>query len=358
MVADRVDVVSRRAGSDEAAIWSSDGKGAYTIAPHDAAEAPARGTRVILHLMEDAASYTERFKLERIVKAQSGHVPVPISLVEKPGAEPQEIADGAALWVKPRAEIKPEEYTDFYRSVAGQFDEPALTVHFRAEGRHEYTALAFVPGSKPFDLFDPDRHGRMKLYVRRVFITDEAEILPRYLRFVRGLVDSADLPLNVSREMIQESPILAAIKKGVTSRVLTELEKLAAERCRGLRQGVGDVRPGAQGRAVRGFRAARNAARAGALQDHGVRRRVALAQGLCRGAARRTRPRSTTSPATISRGSRPRRSSKASAPVASRCCCLPDPVDSFWVTAGVGLRGQAVQVGDARGRGPGAHPAN
>ena len=111
--------------------------------------------------------------------------------------------------------------------MAGQFDEPALTVHFRAEGRHEYTVLAFVPASKPFDLFDPDRHGRMKLYVRRVFITDDTEILPGYLRFVRGLVDSADLPLNVSREMIQESPILGAIRKGVTSRVLSEIEKLA-----------------------------------------------------------------------------------------------------------------------------------
>ncbi|MFL5533597.1 MAG: molecular chaperone HtpG [Gemmatimonadales bacterium] len=227
MVADRVDVVSRRAGSDEATIWSSDGKGSYTVAPAAVDEAPARGTRVLLHLMEDAASYTERYRLERIVKEQSGHVPVPISLVEKPGAEPQEVADGAALWVKPRSEITPEDYTDFYRSVAGQFDEPALTVHFRAEGRHEYTALAFVPGSTPFDLFDADRHGRMKLYVKRVFITDEAELLPRYLRFVRGLVDSADLPLNVSREMIQESPLLAAIKKGVTSRVLGELEKLA-----------------------------------------------------------------------------------------------------------------------------------
>src|SRR3954449_2341149 len=227
MVADRVDVISRRAGSDEASLWSSDGQGSYTVAPIDTVEAPTRGTRVILHLKEDAASYTERDTLERIVKAQSGHVPVPIALAEKPDAEPKEVADGAALWVKPRAEIKPEDYTDFYRSLAGQFDEPALTVHFRAEGRHEYTALAFVPGSKPFDLFDPDRHGRMKLYVRRVFITDEAEVLPRYLRFVRGLVDSADLPLNVSREMIQESPILGAIKKGVTGRVLSDLEKLA-----------------------------------------------------------------------------------------------------------------------------------
>ncbi|MBD2750061.1 molecular chaperone HtpG [Microvirga sp. BT688] len=227
MVADRVDVVSRRAGSEEATLWSSDGQGSYTVAPAALDEAPARGTRVILHLMEGATSYTERYRLERIVKEQSGHVPVPISLVEKPGAEPQEVADGAALWVKPRSGITPEDYTDFYRSVAGQFDEPALTVHFRAEGRHEYTALAFVPGSTPFDLFDPDRHGRMKLYVKRVFITDEAELLPRYLRFVRGLVDSADLPLNVSREMIQESPLLAAIKKGVTNRVLSELEKLA-----------------------------------------------------------------------------------------------------------------------------------
>jgi molecular chaperone HtpG len=227
MVADRVDVISRRAGHDEAALWSSDGKGSYTIGSADTVDAPVRGTRVILHLMENAAAYTERYTLERIVKEQSGHVPVPIAIIEKPGAEPQEVADGAALWVKSRSEITAEEYTDFYRSVAGQFDEPALTVHFRAEGRHEYTALAFVPGSKPFDLFDPDRHGRMKLYVKRVFITDEAEILPRYLRFVRGLVDSADLPLNVSREMIQESPLLAAIKKGVTSRVLSELDKLA-----------------------------------------------------------------------------------------------------------------------------------
>jgi molecular chaperone HtpG len=177
--------------------------------------------------MEDAKTYTERYALERIVKAQSGHVPVPIAIVEKPGAEPTEVADGAALWTKPKSDISAEDYTDFYRSVAGQFDEPAMTIHFRAEGRQEYTVLAFVPGTRPFDLFDPDRKGRIKLYVKRVFITDEAEVLPRYLRFVRGLVDSSDLPLNVSREMIQESPILGAIRKGVTSRVLGELEKLA-----------------------------------------------------------------------------------------------------------------------------------
>jgi molecular chaperone HtpG len=227
MVADRVDVISRRAGSAEAWLWSSDGKGTFSVAPAMLDEAPARGTRVILHLMEDAKTYTERFKLERIVKEQSGHVPVPIAIVDKPGAEPAEVADGAALWTKPRAEISAADYTDFYRSIAGQFDEPALTVHFRAEGRHEFTTLAFVPGSRPFDLFDIDRKGRIKLYVKRVFITDDAEILPRYLRFVCGLVDSADLPLNISREMIQQSPLLAAIKKNVTSRMLAELEKLA-----------------------------------------------------------------------------------------------------------------------------------
>jgi molecular chaperone HtpG len=227
MVADQVDVVSRRAETDEAWQWSSDGKGTFSVSPASLQNAPGRGTRVILHLMEDAKSYADRFTLERIVKAQSGHVPIPIAIIDKPGAEPAEVADGAALWAKPKSEIPAADYTDFYRSITGQLDGPALTVHFRAEGRHEYTALAFIPGSRPFDLFDPDRKGRIKLYVKRVFITDEAEMLPRYLRFVRGLVDSADLPLNLSREMIQESPIFTAIKKGVTSRVLGDLQKVA-----------------------------------------------------------------------------------------------------------------------------------
>ena len=229
MVAERVEVISRRAGTDLAHLWSSDGKGSFSVVPADptAIEAPQRGTRVVLHLLEDAKEYAERGTIERLVRAQSGHVPVPIMIVEKPGAEPAEITDGAALWAKPKASIAAADYTDFYRSISGQFDEPALTIHFHAEGRHDYTSLFFVPGSRPFDLFDPDRKGRVKLYVKRVFITDEADILPRYLRFVRGLVDSADLPLNVSREKIQESPLLAAIRKGATSRVLSELERVA-----------------------------------------------------------------------------------------------------------------------------------
>jgi len=228
MVADQIEVLSRRAGSEAAALWSSDGLGAYTIQPVDVDQAPARGTRVVLHLKADATGYTESHTVERTIKSQSGHVPVPIFLKDKPDAEPRQIADGAALWTKPKAAITPEEYTEFYRSVAGQYDDPAVTLHYRAEGLHEYSVLAFIPETKPFDLFDPDRTGRLKLYVRRVFITDEAQILPRYLRFVRGLVDSDDLPLNVSREMIQESPVLAAIQKGVSNRVLSELDKLAA----------------------------------------------------------------------------------------------------------------------------------
>ncbi|CAN5406285.1 molecular chaperone HtpG [soil metagenome] len=229
MVAGRVEVISRRAGENEAASWTSDGLGTYTLMPVDLADAPVRGTRVTLHLLDDAKSYAERHKVEHIVKAQSGHVPVPIFLQEV-GSEEMEahqVADGAALWTKPKSDISDEDYADFYRSVAGQFDKPALTLHYRAEGRHEYAVLTFIPETKPFDLFDPDRKGRIKLYVRRVFITDEAEVLPRYLRFVRGLVDSADLPLNMSREMIQDSPVLAAIQKGVSNRILSELDKLA-----------------------------------------------------------------------------------------------------------------------------------
>lgn len=227
MVADRVDVVSRHAGREDAWKWSSDGKGSYDIVAVNPDNAPARGTRVILHLMEDAKKYTVKWTVEKIIREQSGHVPVPIRLIEKEGTEPSQVSDGAALWTKPKSEISKRDYDDFYRGVSGQYDEPLTAIHFRAEGRHEYTTLAFIPGSQPFDLFDPDRAGRMKLYVKRVFITDEAELLPRYLRFVRGIVDTSDLPLNISREMIQESSVLAAIRKGATSRTLSALEKMA-----------------------------------------------------------------------------------------------------------------------------------
>jgi len=227
MVADEVVVETRRAGANEAWRWSSDGKGSFTIAPLALEDAPERGTRVILHLNDESKEFCEPWRVERVVREHSGAVAVPIDLVEKPGAEPKRIADGAAIWAKPKSDVKPEEYSEFYRGLSGQFDEPALTLHWRAEGRHEYTVLAFVPGSRPFDLFDPSRKGRNKLYVRRVLITEDADILPGWLRFVRLVVDSADLPLNVSREMIQESAVFAAIRKGVTNRIVQELGKLA-----------------------------------------------------------------------------------------------------------------------------------
>ena len=227
MVAERVAVRTRRAGTEQAWLWESDGKGAYAVSALPLDGAPARGTRVTLHLNEAAASeFLEPWRVERLVKEHSGAVAVPIDLVEKPGGEPRRVADGAALWAKNKSEVTPEEYGEFYRGLGG-FDEPALTIHYRAEGRHEYSVLAFVPGSKPFDLFDPQRKGRVKLYVRRVLISDEADLLPGWLRFVRAVVDTADLPLNVSREMVQQSPVFAAIKKGVTTRVLGDLTRMA-----------------------------------------------------------------------------------------------------------------------------------
>ena len=227
MVADQVEVASRRAGAGSAHLWSSDGKGAYTISPLDMADAPQRGTRVVLHLSENASDYLEPWKLEGIIREHSAAITIPIELVDEPGKEPRRIAEGTALWAKPKSAITEEEYRDFYRSLAGQFDEPAMTSHWRAEGRHEYTALAFIPGSRPMDLFDPQRKGRAKLYVRRVLINGDADLLPGWLRFVRALVDSSDLPLNVSREMIQQSAVFAAIRKGVTNRIVQDLTKLA-----------------------------------------------------------------------------------------------------------------------------------
>ncbi|MDB5532794.1 MAG: molecular chaperone HtpG, partial [Hyphomicrobiales bacterium] len=206
MVADRVDVFTRKAGETSAWHWSSDGLGAYTIESAAEDQAPPHGARVVLHVKDDSTDYLETYKIERIIKEHSGAIQIPIELRDKPDAEPQRLTEGGALWAKSKSEITPEEYTDFYRGFAHQFDEPALVAHWRAEGRHEYTVLAFVPGSRPLDLFDPARKGKSRLYVRRVLISDESDLLPGWLRFFRVLVDSKDLPLNVSREMIQLSP--------------------------------------------------------------------------------------------------------------------------------------------------------
>ncbi|MDR3492966.1 MAG: molecular chaperone HtpG [Ancalomicrobiaceae bacterium] len=226
MVADEVTVVSRSAGTNEAWTWRSDGMGSFEIERAELADAPEHGTRVVLTLKDDAKTYADGPTIERIVKEYSAHVPVPIELVAAE-SEGKELTDGSALWAKPKSEISKDEYKDFYGTVAGQWDEPALTIHYHAEGRHEYSVLLFVPSMKPFDLFDPARKGKVKLYVRRVFISDEVELLPAWARFVRGVIDSEDLPLNLSREMLQHNPVLDAIRKAVTTRILSDLGKLA-----------------------------------------------------------------------------------------------------------------------------------
>ena len=225
MVADRVEVTSRAAGSEEAWLWASEGKGDYTIAP---AERDAAGTTIVLHIKPDADEYLEPFKLEQIVRKWADHITVPITVAR----DGKDVAanEGTALWRKPRAEVTPEQYTEFYRHLGHMFDEPWATLHWRAEGALEYTALLYVPSSKPFDFMgDAPRESRVRLHVRRMFITDEAGLLPAWLRFVTGVVDTEDLPLNVSREMLQTTPVLARIRKAVTTRVVNELKTRAKD---------------------------------------------------------------------------------------------------------------------------------
>jgi molecular chaperone HtpG len=227
MVADRIVVTSRRAGSEDVWTWTSSGGSGFEVAPagEEAAKRVARGTEIALHLKSELTKYLETYEIERIVTAYSDNIQFPIELVPEEG-EPRQINSASALWQRPKSELTGEEYAKAYKSIAHAFDEPAMTLHYRAEGRYSYAVLLFAPSTKPFDLFEPARKGRVKLYVRRVFITDEADILPAYLRFVRGVIDSEDLPLNISREMLQNNPQLMQIRKAVTTRVLSELETL------------------------------------------------------------------------------------------------------------------------------------
>jgi molecular chaperone HtpG len=225
MVADKVEVLSRKAGDSEGWRWTSDGQGSFTVEP--AANVP-RGARITLHMRDGDDEYLDAFRLRQIVTRYSDHIALPIVLAD--GNKEETINRASALWTRPRSEIAEEQYKEFYHHVGHGFDDPWLTIHARAEGVLEYTLLLFVPSQKPFDLFDPERKSRLKLYVRRVFITDEGtELLPAYLRFIRGIVDSEDLPLNISREMLQSNPIVARIRQQLTRRVLTELGRKAGE---------------------------------------------------------------------------------------------------------------------------------
>jgi len=225
LVAARVEVVSRRAGNSEAWRWSSDGRGEFTLEPAERADT---GTSVTLHLKpdeaedpeaEDSTDWLDEDSVRAVVKRYSDFVNWPIELGGKV------LNAQKPLWTRPKEDIKPEEYAEFYKLVAHDWKPPALTVHFKAEGTSEYTALLFVPSEKPFDLFDrSEPHSRLALYVKRVLIVqDSADLLPPWLRFVRGLVDASDLPLNVSREVLQSTPLVRQIKKRLTRRVVDAL---------------------------------------------------------------------------------------------------------------------------------------
>ncbi len=228
MVADRVSVTSRAVGTNEAFTWESTGQGAFTIAPGSREKA---GTTVTLHLKADAEEFLEPYRLETIVRKWADHITLPIMVVRDGKDVPAN--EGTALWRRPKAEVTEAQYEEFYRHLGHFFGKPWMTLHWRAEGAMEFSALLFVPDAKPFQPVEDDRKCRVRLHVRRMFITNEAELLPNWLRFVDGVVDTEDLPLNVSREMLQATPVLARIRRAVTNRVLTELKAASGDPERG-----------------------------------------------------------------------------------------------------------------------------
>ncbi|WP_448666827.1 molecular chaperone HtpG [Pseudoxanthomonas mexicana] len=237
IVADRVDVFSRRAGlpASEGVHWSSAGEGDFEVATVDKAE---RGTRIVLHLKEGEEGFADGWKLRGIIKKYSDHVGLPIEMPkehhgeDKPAAPEWEAVNKAsALWTRPKAEIKDEEYTEFYKHIAHDFTDPVAWSHNKVEGKLEYTSLLYVPGRAPFDLYHRDGAKGLKLYVQRVFIMNQAEqFLPLYLRFLRGVVDSSDLSLNVSREILQSGPVVDSMRSALTKRALDMLEKLSKDK--------------------------------------------------------------------------------------------------------------------------------
>ena len=225
MVAKKVEVFTRKAGDTQGWLWVSDGRGSYRITE---AEDVGRGARIVLHLRKEGDEYLEPLRLRTVVKTYSDHIAIPVildAIVGEDDSAEETLNSASALWTRPKNEITDEQYSEFYHHVAHGFDEPWHTLHFRAEGAIEYTSLLYLPTSQPFDLFGPDRKSKVKLYVNRVFIADDLEgLLPPYLRFVRGVVDSPDLPLNVSREMLQDNPQLKKIQKGLVGKLLKDLK--------------------------------------------------------------------------------------------------------------------------------------
>jgi molecular chaperone HtpG len=224
MVADRVEVTSRKAGSEDAFTWASEGAGQFTLGP---ATREQPGTDIVLHMKADASEYLEPMRLETVIRKWADHITLPITVAQDGKDQPAN--EGTALWRKAKSETTEQSYKEFYRHLGHFFDEPWATLHWRAEGTLEYFCLLFIPGMKPFDPVEGDRDAHVRLHVRRMFITDKAELLPHWLRFVSGVVDTEDLPLNVSREMLQTTPVLARIRKAMIGRVMAELKTRTAE---------------------------------------------------------------------------------------------------------------------------------
>lgn len=222
MVADKVEVVTRKADEDKAWKWVSNGVDGFEISE---AKKDTCGTEIKLFLKKDAKDYCDTIYLRHIVRTYSDHVAYPIVLdLDKAGEEV--INKGSALWTRNKAEITQDQYKDFYQHISHNFDNPWMTLHFKAEGNIEYTGLLYIPEKAPYDLFQPDKKNSLKLYINKVFISDKIEsLMPHYLRFVKGIVDSADLPLNISREILQYSPLMEKIKTGMVKRLLKELQK-------------------------------------------------------------------------------------------------------------------------------------
>ncbi len=229
IVAERVELLTRRAGltAGHGVRWVSDGSGQYTL---ETIERAARGTEVILHLKDDASEFLDGWRLRQIIRRYSDHITLPVMMrsESEEGGETERVNSASALWARAKSEISDEEYAEFYKHVAHDWEAPLAWTHNRVEGRNEYTSLLFIPARAPFDLWDRDRMHGVKLYVKRVFIMDDAEkLMPRYLRFVRGVIDSNDLPLNVSREILQSSAVIDSIRAGSVKKILGQLEQMA-----------------------------------------------------------------------------------------------------------------------------------
>ena len=227
MVADKVEVLSKKAGTDKSWKWISDGKSGYNIEKGDKKNS---GTELILHLKKDAKEFLEGTRIQFVVRKYSDHISYPVKMLEvsKKDAKEETINEASALWTRAPKDIKEKQYEDFFSHIGAGFGKPLLTMHNNTEGTVSYTNLLCIPSSKPFDLFNPDRKSSLKLYINRVFITDKCDnLIPAYLRFVKGIVDTQDIDLNVSREMLQNNPAVAKISKSLVGKILRELKKIA-----------------------------------------------------------------------------------------------------------------------------------